>query len=298
MNLLDWLSATAVSFTISGNTGIAPFSSLFLVGLLEATNPDLLNMDGTIERMLSSWYGLIILGILSILEFVGKCVPVIDEIIDSALTFVVPIFSILGSLSTFGLFSMVNNGGDADAAAGDDVTAAMDDQGRRHLSVASGTLVFFQVIVVAIGIVLALCLHGIKMLVRLLGEGCLTNCITVLEYTWIGLSITLAVFVREIAICIAILFCFVAVYMIKRRLVDKKTVEEIAQEDGAAVRAAVVIVEADPQGTNASSVIGEQDFVKMDEEQAGGGAVQTATATAAAVPATAPSESSTLMESK
>jgi Domain of unknown function (DUF4126) len=301
MGFIEWLSATAVSFTISGNTGVAPFFSLFLVGLLEKTNPDLLYMDGTIEWILSSWFSIIVLGILCVLEFVGKCIPVIDEVIDSALTFVVPIFSVLGSLSTFGLFTM-SSSTTSSSSGTDDVVDAFDDENRRRLSVVSGALVFFQVIVVVIGIILALCLHGLKMIVRLLGEGCLTNCITVLEYTWIGFSITLAVFIREVAVCIAILFCFAAVYVIKRRYVDKKTVEQIAQEDGNAVRSAVVVVvEQEQQASTSSSGTGgtntstQQDFVKMDDDEEQPTA---ATSVPAVSPSAPPSEASTLMENK
>ena len=292
-SLMDWISATAVSFTVSGNTGIAPFMSLFIVGLIEKTNPELLYMDGFIEQILSSWAALVILGILCVLEFVGKCVPVIDEIIDSALTVVVPIFSILGSLSTFGLFTMPSTQitmGDEDGEYVGDVydyeggnadgNENGDGDARRQLtsSAASGVLIFFQVIVVFIGILLALCLHGLKMIVRLMGEGCLTNCITVLEYMWIGISITLAIFIREIAICVAILFCLVAAYITKRRFVDKKTIEDIAKTDGDAVRSAVaaqasaVVVnpQSTQQGTSQSlPTTSQQDFVKManDEEQ-------------------------------
>lgn len=156
MSLWTWISTTAVSFTVSGNTGVCPFLSLFIVGVLEKVDPTLLNMDGTIEWILSSWFSIVILGILTILEFVGKCVPVIDTIIDSAMTVVVPIFSILGSLSTFGLLNAAN--GEVDT-----------DQGRRQLSIASGALIFLQIVVLGVGVILALSMHAVKMLVRLIG---------------------------------------------------------------------------------------------------------------------------------
>ena len=161
MAFFDWLSTTALSFIFSGNTGVSPFLSMFLIGLLEKTNPDLLQMDGTIEWMLSSWFTIVIWGVLMVLEFVGKCIPVVDEIIDSAMTFIVPIFSIMGSLATFGLFNAVNNGDDG---GNEDL-----DEGRRRLTIASAALTFIQVLLVGVGIILALCMHGIKMLVRLIG---------------------------------------------------------------------------------------------------------------------------------
>jgi hypothetical protein len=157
MAFFDWLSTTALSIIFSGNTGVSPFMSLFLIGLLEKTNPDLLQMDGTIEWILSSWFTIVIWAMLMVLEFVGKCIPVVDEVIDSAMTFVVPIFSIMGSLATFGLFNAVNNGEN------------LEDEGRRRLTIASAALTFLQIVLIGVGIVLALCMHGIKMLVRLIG---------------------------------------------------------------------------------------------------------------------------------
>jgi hypothetical protein len=157
MAFFDWLSTTALSIIFSGNTGVSPFMSLFLIGLLEKTNPDLLQMDGTIEWILSSWFTIVIWAMLMVLEFVGKCIPVVDEVIDSAMTFVVPIFSTMGSLATFGLFNAVNNGEN------------LEDEGRRRLTIASAALTFLQIVLIGVGIVLALCMHGIKMLVRLIG---------------------------------------------------------------------------------------------------------------------------------
>jgi hypothetical protein len=157
MAFFDGLSTTALSIIFSGNTGVSPFMSLFLIGLLEKTNPDLLQMDGTIEWILSSWFTIVIWAMLMVLEFVGKCIPVVDEVIDSAMTFVVPIFSIMGSLATFGLFNAVNNGEN------------LEDEGRRRLTIASAALTFLQIVLIGVGIVLALCMHGIKMLVRLIG---------------------------------------------------------------------------------------------------------------------------------
>jgi hypothetical protein len=163
MPIVSWLSTTALSFVVSGNTGVSPFLSLFIVGLVERTNPTMLQMDGTIEWVLSSWISIVVLGLLTILELVGKCIPVIDEVIDSMMTFVVPIFSILGSLSTFGLFTMANNNTIDIDTTGD------GHQGRRALSVASSGLFCIQFVVLAVGIILALCTHGIKMLIRLIG---------------------------------------------------------------------------------------------------------------------------------
>lgn len=80
MAFFDWLSTTALSFIFSGNTGVSPFLSLFLIGIIERTSPDLLSMDGTIEWILSSWFTIILWGILMVVEFVAKCIPVLDEV--------------------------------------------------------------------------------------------------------------------------------------------------------------------------------------------------------------------------
>lgn len=163
MAFLNWLSACAVTAVVSGNTGVSPFLSLFLVGVVEKIDPTLLNMEGTVEWVLSSWPSLVVLGLLTVLEFVGKCVPLIDTVIDSAMTFVVPVFSVLGSLSTFGLFEVANGSSSVEGGAGD------EGQGRRALSIASGAVVVVQVAIVFVGVVLALSMHAVKMLIRLIG---------------------------------------------------------------------------------------------------------------------------------
>jgi len=53
MGALDFLTTTALSATVSGNTGVAPFATLFIVGFLERTDPDLLSMDEWMEKVSS-----------------------------------------------------------------------------------------------------------------------------------------------------------------------------------------------------------------------------------------------------
>ena len=210
MDFFEWLSATAVSFTVASNTGVSPFLSLLLVGVLEKANPDLLNMGGSIETILSSWPSLVVLVALTVLELVGKCIPVVDEIIDSAMAFILPVMSTLGSLSTFGLFHIASS------------SSSQEDGSHRDLGAASGALIGFQIVVVLIGIVLAFSFHALKMTIRLLGAGWLTNCITVLETLWIVTTITVAIFIRPIAILIAVGICCGAVFSIKRNFIDKR----------------------------------------------------------------------------
>jgi len=99
MGVIQYVSTSALSLTLSGNTGVAPFLTIFLVGIIENSDPSLLHMDGWIEKVIASWPGLVMFGGLTILEFVGECVPVVDEIVDSAMAFVVPIFSVMGWLA-------------------------------------------------------------------------------------------------------------------------------------------------------------------------------------------------------
>jgi hypothetical protein len=242
MGFFDMLSAAAVSFTVAGNTGVAPFLSLFLVGVIERFDPNALNMGGSIEALLSSWPSLVLLGIMTILEFVSMCVPVVDEIVDSVMIFLIPLMSTLGSMSTFGLFEQ----------------AAEADADHRNLSAASGALIFFQVCVVGIGIVLALAIHALKMLVRLIGEGWLTNCLTVIETTWIVTTIIMSIFIRQIAILVAITICCAAMFSIKRNYLDKRHNDDAPLADQEHPQGGVVVA-------NVAAMEEDDDYVKIED---------------------------------
>jgi len=99
----DYITSSSISLVASGNAGISPFLTLLVLGCVEMYNPELLNMGNTMETALSSWWSIAILGVLTLGEMIGKCIPAIDELIDSAEVFVVPIISILASLATMGL---------------------------------------------------------------------------------------------------------------------------------------------------------------------------------------------------
>ena len=188
----------------------APFLTLFLVGSIEKARPDLLAMGETMESIVASWPGLILLGILSVLELVSKCVPVIDEVVDSFMVWIVPFMSILGTLSTMGLVSM-------DAAAADG-----DEDGRRQLSVASGAILFLQIILIIFGICLALSMHLTKMFVRMIGVGWLTGILTFVEISWTITTVTMAIFIQQIAIFLAIIMIGAATVVVKRKWWDKR----------------------------------------------------------------------------
>ena len=163
------------------------------------------------ESIVASWPGLILLGILSALELVSKCVPVIDEVVDSIVVWIVPFMSILGTLSTMGLVSM-------DAAAGE---GGDEDGGRRQLSVTSGAILFLQIILIIFGICLALSMHLTKMFVRMIGVGWLTSILTVVEVSWTISTVTMAIFIQQIAIFLAAIMIGAAAVVVKRKWWDK-----------------------------------------------------------------------------
>jgi hypothetical protein len=63
---------------------------MFLIGITQKISPESFNMSETMEKIMSSWPGLTMWGIMTVLELVGKCVPVIDQMVDSVEVFVVP----------------------------------------------------------------------------------------------------------------------------------------------------------------------------------------------------------------
>mmetsp|Transcript_38997 Transcript_38997/g.81623 ORF Transcript_38997/g.81623 Transcript_38997/m.81623 type:complete len:304 (+) Transcript_38997:226-1137(+) len=236
MEALQYVSTSALSLTLAGNTGVAPFLTLFLVGIIEKSDPSLLHMDGWIEKVIASWPGLVMFGGLTILEFVGKCVPVVDEIIDSAMAFVVPIFSVMGSLASHGLFT-------APASPITEVGESQVDVDGRRLeggednsngSKSNAFLTFLQVVLSTVGVFLALFVHLCKMLLRLVGEGCCTPCITTAEIIWVMCSVTICIFVVPIAIGVAMLLCIAAGFGFKswwEKRQKKKTAESASDSN-------------------------------------------------------------------
>ena len=262
----NYLAASAVSFTMAGNTGVLPFLSLFVIGIVERFFPNILNMVGWTEMLLSSWLGIAFFGIMTILEIISMCIPVVDEIIDSIMTFVIPFISIIASISTFGIYGTVNNatqpfltsaattaathlgipnatnvgGAIGSHAAGaisshfnstvaatsvggtNTTVAAVTAVGGavRRLNTANNMSVGMQITVACVGLVLALSLHFFKMVVRLIGEGWLTPCLTVLEVTWCVTTVFVVIFIRPLAIFVALVAiicaCFGMYYFVKR----------------------------------------------------------------------------------
>ncbi|KAL7449283.1 hypothetical protein ACHAXS_000196 [Conticribra weissflogii] len=211
---MDIITSTAFSLTLSGNSGISPFLTMFLIGVTERISPDQFNMGATMDKIMSSWPSLLLWSALTILEYVGKCVPVIDQIMDGVEAFIVPLLtqkSTLATSSTFGAY-----GSNSDNNNSED-----NDENERSLSSAnslsSGIKTFFQIIIIFIGILLALSLHFFKMLIRLLGVGCLTQFLTVVEATIVIAGVLISVFVRKFAVFFAGCMLLAAGYNAKRR---------------------------------------------------------------------------------
>jgi Domain of unknown function (DUF4126) len=155
------------------------------------------------------------------LEFLGKCIPVVDEIVDSIEIFVVPILSILGSMGTLGLLDL-----------------AQESTGGRRLNVGDSMLIFLKVVLVVVGVVLALAIHLFKMLIRMIGltccAGCCQPCITIVEVTCVVAGVLVSIFIQEIAIAICVILFVAAGYAIKRKFVDKNMPEPTSGENGSA----------------------------------------------------------------
>jgi len=246
MGVLQYVSASALSMTLGGNTGVAPFLTLLLVGVIEKANPNLLYMEGWTQKVVSSWPSIAIFGALTIVEFVAHCVPCIDAIYDSAMVFIVPILSICGSFSAFGLFSITenpqrelyyianndNNMTDNILYKYDEYEDIMMGDGQRMLaSEKSGGLIFLQVILCLIGITIAIFVHLFKLLMRVLGEGCCTCCITCVELSWTVTTVIITIFIVPIAIGTAIILICAAAVGFKRKVWDKRMKKRKEEEE-------------------------------------------------------------------
>lgn len=252
--IYDYISSAAVSLTMAGNAGISPFLTLFMLGVIEMVKPELLNMGETMEQLLASWWSVAILGSLAIGEMVGKCIPAVDEVIDSAEVFVVPAISILATLATMGLLpgaegtqSDVGQGQSIDAIGlfdGADGYRNLQEELDQDLATndfGEGFLTFTKICLVAFGIGLSLAVHFVKMLVRSSSlactGGCCQPCITVIEYILVVVGIVLAVLAPAFAIVACVVFLVAAGYIIyvicrKKRKSNDNTISESKEEKG------------------------------------------------------------------
>lgn len=251
--IYEYISSAAVSLTMAGNTGISPFLTLLLLGVIEMIKPEMLNMGDTMEMLLSSWWSIAVLGVLAIVEMVGKCIPAVDEVIDSAQVFVVPAISVLSTLATMGMLPGSDDYQE-DAGLGQTINVTgmfAGGDGLRNLqeeldpdmdpnSFSEGFMTFTKVSLVIFGIGLALAVHLFKMLVRVSSLTCTGGCchpfITVLEYVVVIVGVILAFLVPVFAIVACIVFMVAAGYVIRVKCCKKEESEasegENAEKNG------------------------------------------------------------------
>ena len=213
--IVDQITASAISFVVAGNSGICAFLTLFILGCVERHDETLLNMDGAMEKILASWPAIVLLGVMTILEFIAMCVPVVDEITDAIMTAIIPIISMLGTIGTFGLYGDSSSGNDNGRALGED---------------GGGLLGFWKFCVVGTGIGLAITMHLFKMLIRLIGVGWLTNLLTILETTWCTCTLILVIMIRAFSIFFATAIIGAAVWVWYRRWKRSKKEEQEEEE--------------------------------------------------------------------
>ena len=157
--VVSTVANAAFSLTLNGNTGLSPFLTMAILGMASRASPEDLPLGDTMAKVLGSipalgfWTG------MTILEYVGKCVPVLDQIVDSIEVFVVPVISALGSLAAFGSFDYGDGSADGNGGNND----GGDERRReRRLGATSGVAVFFRVVLVLFGAMLALSMHFFK----------------------------------------------------------------------------------------------------------------------------------------
>jgi hypothetical protein len=205
----DYLSSSALSLTVAANTGISPFLTLFLLGLIEFWNSDLLNMGGFLDTILASWWSLILLALLALGEILCKCIPTLDEAIDSVEVFVVPILSVV---ATLGLLPSPSGESENDFGSENGLVAVgnatdgyrylqknntVDDKQPEQEDFGAAFLIVLKVLLVVGGMVLSLLMHFFKMILRvsslLCSGGCCRPCITILEVGCVCFGIVFAI---------------------------------------------------------------------------------------------------------
>jgi hypothetical protein len=92
----------------------------------------------------------------------------------------------------------------------------------RRLSIGSTSLTVVKGIVIVIGAILAVCIHLMKMIIRLFGEGCCTGCIAMVEVAFVTTTVLISIYIQQVAIVIALGLLCVAGYILKRKCIDKK----------------------------------------------------------------------------
>ncbi len=241
MGALQYIGASALSVTLGGNSGVAPFLTLFIVGVIERVDPNLLNMEDWVSKAVASWPSIAVLGALTILELVAKCIPCVDTVYESIMAFVAPILSVFGSVSAFGLFNVVPQEQSRTLYAEYNYYNTTDahfhgenmeehDQHRR-LAERSGWLVFLQVMLCFVGIIVTILVHLFKLFMRVIGEGCCTCCITSVEYAWTVTSVIITILIVPLAIATAIILIIASGVGFKKKVWDKRIEKRRMEEE-------------------------------------------------------------------
>ena len=231
-SITDLVSNAAITTTIAGNIGVDPFLTVLLVGLIDkfSSSDTAQLVPNDLQAYISSSGAISFWSIVSVLEMIGKCIPVLDEIIDSVEVFVVPAMSILGTLSTFGLYEddWLND----TLLEGEDGDRRLDESSEdEENGISTSTIRVMQVFVVMLGVGLALSIHLLKILIRLIGQGWLTQLLTVLEIAFCVTTVTISVFVKQFALFMAISFLILMVYSLSKRWKKCKEVKENDEEN-------------------------------------------------------------------
>ena len=230
-SIFGYLSSSALSLTMAGNTGISPFLTLFLLALVEKIEPEWLNMGELAENLLTSWWALILLGILSAAEILSKCIPALDEIVDSIEVFVVPILSVLATLSTLGMLPAPSNG---ERLLEESVVVVADENGS-GTNFAAAFLIATKVVLVIAGMVLSLLIHLLKMIIRIASltcsAGCCQPCITMIEIAAVCVCVVVAILSPLFAMIACGLFFVGAWYVVTVKCCCKKDKDDDDDND-------------------------------------------------------------------
>lgn len=157
--------------------------------------------NSTADWLLNKPSSCAVLFIAAVVELFTKCVPALDSIVDSAMTWVVPIVSGLSMLST--------------------MPKEMEEDGRRLMEDDSNWMVVAQILFVSFGILLAVVIHLTKLLIRLAGVGWLTSTLTVIETVFVTITTVAAVYIRPLSILFAFLFTLCLLKWVWRKLCKK-----------------------------------------------------------------------------
>jgi len=272
MGALQYIGASALSVTLGGNSGVAPFLTLFIVGVIERVDPNLLNMEDWVSKAVASWPSIAVLGALTILELVAKCIPCVDTVYESIMAFVAPILSVFGSVSAFGLFNVVPQEQSRTLYAEYNYYNTTDahfhgenmeehDQHRR-LAERSGWLVFLQVMLCFVGIIVTILVHLFKLFMRVIGEGCCTCCITSVEYAWTVTSVIITILIVPLAIATAIILIIASGVGFKKKVWDKRIEKRRMEEE----KAKAAEAEAERSVDQADGEKKASDDAPVDEE--------------------------------